>query len=343
MKLDNKYFEGIRGAAYIPVRTCNAYQQWKEYCHDVAARDMGFAKKLNLNSIRLWLSYEFWLEDRKRMEENFDDFLSIIGDLGIRVMPSLFECCGRDPSRETMEDKDQFTADAVRSPGSEITNDRSRWHEPFRFLDWFMAKYRLDRRILAVEVTNEPKNVNDHLFAIALLKRAKSYECGLPVTLGCEHVCDNVLYRDYMDIYQTHENMPLSEQSLDHLLSRCKMIEEIEGKPLWVTEWQQIREGGWGFGKDDKVSKKGMRPNHKTIAPVLRRHNTGNFIWNLMLRPAYLARPRAVGTFNGIFHEDGSVYSLSDARAVAGDDVLELVENHNLPECFDRVAAMSEE
>ncbi|MDD3904467.1 MAG: hypothetical protein PHO09_12380, partial [Sphaerochaeta sp.] len=70
---------------------------------------------------------------------------------------------------------------------------------------------------------------------------------------------------------------------------------------------------------------------------------TGNFIWNLMLRPSYLKEPRAVGTFNGIFHEDGSVYSLEDARAVANDPTLALVENHRLPAWFDRVAALSEE
>ena len=343
MKLGKEYFDDIRGAAYIPVRTCNAYQQWKEYSHEVAVRDMGFAKKLNLNSIRLWLSYELWLENPKLMEDNFDDYLSVIEGYGIRVMPSIFECCGRDPSRETMDDKDQFTCDAVRSPGTEITNDCTRWHEPFRFLDWFMAKYRFDKRILAVEVTNEPKNVNDQLFAIALLKRAKSYCHGIPVTLGCETYSDNLLYGDYIDIYQTHENMPLSEDYLDHQLRRCKIVEQINGKPFWVTEWQQIRQGGWGFDKASKVTKKGMRPNHKTIAPVLHKYNAGNFVWNLMLRPAYLARPRSVGTFNGIFHEDGSVYSLEDARAIAGDDKLELKENHTLPECFDRVAAMSEE
>ena len=42
------------------------------------------------------------------------------------------------------------------------------------------------------------------------------------------------------------------------------------------------------------------------------------------------------------FHEDGSVYSLSDARAVANNPNLKLVEKHVLPDCFDRVAAMSE-
>lgn len=342
MDLERCYFDNIRGAAYIPVRTCNAYQQWKEYDHGVAVRDLGFAQRLHLNAVRIWLSYELWIEDREKMENGFEDFLSVASEQGIRVMPSLFECCGREPSRETMEDKDQFTADAVRSPGTEITKDRKRWKEPFAFLDWFLGKYGYDERVLAVEVTNEPKNVDDHVFAIALLKRAKSAATDLPVTLGCEHVCDNILYKEFIDIFQTHENMPNSSAELDHLLRRAKMVMEIERRPLWVTEWQQIREGSWGFEDPSKVTKEGMRPHHCTIAPILHKYGVGNFVWNLMLRPAYLAQPRAVGTFNGLFHEDGSVYSLEDARAVADDPNLVLKENHTLPACFDRVAAMSE-
>lgn len=340
--LTQDYFEEIRGAAYIPVRTCNAYQQWKEYNHDIADRDMGFAQKLHINAVRLWLSYEFWLESPDKFAESFEDFVTTASKKGIRVMPAVFECCGTDPSPETMNCKDQFYCDAVRSPGNAITADKKRWHEPFKFLDWFMDIYKFDNRILAVEVTNEPKNVNDHRFAIALLQRAKS-ACGdIPVTLGCEQIADNVLYKEFIDIYQTHENMPLSKSYLEHVLYRAKLIEEVDQKPLWVTEWQQIRQGGWGMN-GESPKKADLRPHHNTIAPSLHAFKTGNFIWNLMLRPSYLKEPRAVGTFNGIFHEDGSVYSLEDARAVANDPTLVLVENHSLPACFDRVAALSEE
>lgn len=336
------YFENIRGAAYIPVRTCNAYQQWKEYDHCIADRDMGFARKLNLNAVRIWLSYEFWLEDSAAMESRFEDFVKTAFSHGIRVLPSIFECCGTEPSEKTMNDKDQFSCDAVRSPGSAIISDRTRWKEPFCFLDWFMDSYGSDKRILAVEVTNEPKNADDHVFAIALLKRAKSACTDLPTTVGCEHIADNVLYKEYIDIYQTHENMPLSEQYLEHVLYRAKLIESVDEKPLWVTEWQQIRQGGWGF-KGEKIKKEDLRPHHCTIAPFMHKYKTGNFVWNLMLRPAYLKEPRAVGTFNGVFHEDGSVYSLEDARAIAGDPKLDLLEKHELPNCFDKIAGLSED
>ena len=340
--LTKDYFDEIRGAAYIPVRTCNAYQHWKEYSSEVTERDFSFAGKLNINAIRLWVSYEYWLEDPMKFKASFENLLSIADKKGIRIMPSLFECCGKEPTPEHLVDRDQFTCDAVRSPGTEITEDRTRWSEPFSFLDWFMDEYKFDSRILAIEVTNEPKNTADQILAIALLKRAQSAAGSRPITLGAEVLADNVLYDSYIDIYQTHENMHESEGEFRHILDRSRIIQEINKKPVWVTEWQQIRPGGWGFGEGQKVDKKWLRPRHFTMAPIFQEYGLGNFVWNLMLRPAYLSVPRSVGTFNGLFHEDGSVYSLKDAQAVANNPELKLKENKTLPACFDRVAAMSE-
>lgn len=340
--LDRSYFNDIRGAVYLGATAANAFQLWRDYSSEIVRRDLGYAKLININAIRVWLSYEYWLTNRDEAEAKFDDFLSIADSLGMRVMPSLFECCGREPTDENILDQDQFTGTAVRSPGTVITKDKNLWNGPFSFVDAIIEKHRNDGRILAFEVTNEPKSNDDHLFAIALLKRAKSACSDIPITLGGQTLFDNILYRDYIDIYQTHENILLSPFQLKGVLERGRMVQEIECKPVWVTEWQQIRRSGVGFS-GEPVAKDELRPNHKSMAKYFREYGIGNFVWNLMLRPAYLTGQRSVGTFNGIFHEDGSVYSLEDARAVAGDDSLQLKEKHCMPECFDRVAALSED
>jgi len=50
-----------------------------------------------------------------------------------------------------------------------------------------------------------------------------------------------------------------------------------------------------------------------------------------MIKPAYLPPQRAQGTINGLFWTDGSVWSLSDARAISGDSLLKIPENEILP------------
>ena len=339
--LDKSYFEEIKGAVYIPTQAYNAYQMWRDYTSEVTERDLGYAKSININSLRIWMSYEYWLSNKEDFESKLEDFLSIADSKGIRVMPSMFECCGREPNEENILDRDQFTGTAVRSPGTVITEDPSRWNEPFAFIDWFLGKYRNDRRVLATEVTNEPKSDADQIFAIALLKRCKEIGGTVPVTLGGQELADNILYRDYIDVYQTHENIVLSEFALRSHLERMQMLEHIDKKPVWITEWQRMRKSGVGFNSE-YVAKEELRPAHVTMAGLYREYGIGNFVWSLMLKPAYLTGQRKVGTFSGIFHEDGSVYSLEDARAVAGDDKLVLPENHTLPKCFDRVAALSE-
>lgn len=46
----------------------------------------------------------------------------------------------------------------------------------------------------------------------------------------------------------------------------------------------------------------------------------GQLFWCLMVKPAYLQTQRLNGTFNGLFQEDGSVYSREDYLAIAGAD-----------------------
>ena len=50
-----------------------------------------------------------------------------------------------------------------------------------------------------------------------------------------------------------------------------------------------------------------------------------------MIKRAYLPPQRAQGTVNGLFWEDGSVWSLRDARAIANDQLLRIPVRKVLP------------
>lgn len=339
--LSDSYFKNIKGAVYIPTRSYNAYQMWRDYSSEIIKRDLNYGVKLGINSLRIWLSYEYWLEDINRVKDRFDDFLDIAYGFGMRVMPSLFECCGREPCLENINDTDQFTATAIKSPGTRIVKDKASWDKPLKFLSWIMDNYRDDNRLLAIEMINEPKTVEDQLFALELLKFANSKKGSIPITTGTNELGANIMFKDYVDIYQTHENFSLSESSLRFHLDIISHIQRVDRKPVWITEWQRMRKSGIGF-RSEYVAKDDLRPLHSSMAPIFREYGIGTFVWSLMLKPAYLAGQRKVGTFSGLFHEDGSVYSLEDARAVAGDDSLVLPEKHFFPEMFSKVAKLSE-
>jgi hypothetical protein len=342
-KLSDSYFSDIRGVVYIPTRAYNAYQMWRDYSGEVIKRDLGYARLMNFNALRIWLSFEYWKEHKEQFAAAFEDFLNTAAGYGLKVMPSLFECCGREPYKENIDDMDPITGTAVRSPGSIISNDPDLWYQPKEFVDWFMDTYRNDERLLAIEAINEPKPnfPGDFRFAEELVRWIAAKKGKIPITLGAGSLTHNIPFIAHgIDILQQHANFVVNVNAFKRELKFLKLLEEENGIPCWITEWQRVRKSGIGWDEGDKIDKADTLPDHSSMAPVFKELGLGNFMWSLMIKPAYLTKQRLHGTISGIFHEDGSVYSLEDARAVSGNMELKLVENRAVPEMFKAVRAL---
>ena len=87
--------EAIHGAVYIPARAFNAWQMWADFDTAEIERDLGFARSVNLNALRVWFSYERCREDPDKTWRDFTVFLDLASSKGIRVLVSFFEDCGR--------------------------------------------------------------------------------------------------------------------------------------------------------------------------------------------------------------------------------------------------------
>ena len=339
MRLDEKYFSDIKGAVYIPARAYNAYQMWNEYSEQETLRDISYAVKLGINAFRIWISFEYWKVNKEKFHKSFDNFIENTSKARIMVMPSLFEDCGRETSKETLEAKDPLLATAVKSPGSEVTSNPEKWDDCYEFVKWFMSIYKDDKRLLAIEVMNEPhinlNNKTENLcFARAMFKYAREHSGNLPLTIGCINLEHNLYFMEYgLDILQYHDNFPKSVEAFEKELFVAKETEMILGKPVWITEWQRVRTSGPGWNKSD-IPEEDKLPDLSSLADSIKKYNVGSFLWSLMLKPAYLPAQRLNGTINGIFHEDGAVYSLADAQAVADDTSLDLEEKRTMPEWY---------
>ncbi|MGP4039596.1 hypothetical protein ACTWP4_06810 [Gracilibacillus sp. D59] len=323
----------VKGAIYLPAQAYNAYQMWRDYRIDEIVRDLEFAKKLNLNALRVWLSYEYWLEEPEKMQEVFDHFLEEAEKKGIRILPSLFEKVGIEPTFEARIDKNPLTAVCVYSPSMEIINNPNRWNEPAAFVKWFMQHYRDDERLLAVEVMNEPYGVDRLQFAREMLICAKERKGKLPLTIGCIDFEHNMYFLDIgIDILQNHANFPNSIDYIEKRLAQFEEFGKILNKPVWLTEWQRIRPTSNGWGQNP-LGNGEWQPDYEAYAKVLENYpQLGTFFWSLMVKPAYLPPQRKKGTLNGVFHEDGAVWSLDDARAIANDPNFEAEERREWPE-----------
>ena len=99
---------------------------------------------------------------------------------------------------------------------------------------------------------------------------------------------------------------------------------------MWITEWQRIREKGPGWDVAT-IDPEYTLPKLASLADAVYESGLGNFFWSLMVKPAYLTAQRPNGTYNGLFHEDGSVYSLADYQKISHSDRVKPVTPTNAP------------
>lgn len=307
----------VRGAVYFPSRAWNTYQMWRDYDPDVIARDFGYANRLNLNAVRIQLSYEFWKERPDAHGDALDHLLETAAERGLDVLAGTFDFVGRRPTERNLNDTDPRTATAVHSPSQAIRTNPARWDEPRRFLRWVLDRYRDDNRLMGIEVMNEPGWSSWGVkFARAMFRTAAIHRGRVPLTIGSTSMANNTTYNDWgIDIMQLHYNFPQSRDKYRNLLRQVEALSAEVPEPIWLTEWQRIRPKA---GEEPAGDTERWEPHYASLAPVIQESGVGNFFWSLMVKPAYLLVQRQQGVLTGVFHEDGSVWSADDARAIEG-------------------------
>jgi hypothetical protein len=322
-----------RGAVYVPARAYNAFQMWRDYDPAITRRDARYARSLRLNAFRLWLSYEFWLQDREALRQGFNNLLQVCSAAGIKVMPVLFEGVGVEPTPQNETDANPFKATALLSPSSEMVADSRQWNGPRDYVDWYMDHFRNDQRLLAIEIQNEPHTVPRQIFARAMVAQAAKRKNSVPLTLGGTNLRESLFFSDLgLDVLESHRNFPPSAAFVRNFIQE-EIVDpsKVLGRPVWLTEWQRIRPSGTGWGRKQLHGNE-WAPDYASMAPIVRSSGIGNFFWSLMLKPAYLLAQREKGTLNGVFHEDGAVWSLADARAICGESRFATEERKAWPE-----------
>lgn len=331
----------VRGATYLPTRAFNYYQMWANYDPEVVERDLDYARRVNLNAIRTWASYEFWAREPEAHERALDHFLRAAADRDISVLFSLFEGNGVWPTEENLTDTNLFTAVGVRSPGRDVLLNRNLRDGPRRFVEWFADRYGDDDRLLAIEVMNEPGwGDRTKAFARSMFETLTRNRGRVPLCVGSTSMANNTEYLDWgVDALQFHYNFPDSRATYRRMLRRMRVLADRWDGPTWLGEWQRVRQPPLDScpPHDDHTY-----PGYASLAPLIHEAGFGNFFWSLMVKPAYLPPMRDNGVLNGLFHEDGAVWSLDDARAVKAMSGDSSFEGEERPEWPDWATAVKE-
>ena len=84
-------FSWMRGANYVPSYAATSVEMWLRYDHDTIDRELGYASKLRLNCVRVFLQSLVYHHEPDAMLERFEDFLATADAHGLKVMPRLMQ------------------------------------------------------------------------------------------------------------------------------------------------------------------------------------------------------------------------------------------------------------
>lgn len=313
-KIDEGERPGLHGAIYWPAQAYNHYQVWSQYDRQEIERDFSYAADLNLNSLRVIVGWEYWRDHPKQFRRKLEHFFTAAEAHDLQILPVCFESIGAEPVEKNLSDNDVLTAFAVQSPSTKILLNEDRWDGPRQFVQWFTNNYGQHDAVTALEIMNEPVGKKGCVeFCRAMLRAARDADPSVPLTMGSRKIRFNEKWSDpELDVYQFHHNLPKNTAAMKKELQKAEKFSKKRGKPIWLTEWQRTR-------KPEPPNK--MLPNYSSLARTISESNIdGSHFWQLMLKPAYIRKPRKMGRLNGLFHADGAVYSADDARAIAGED-----------------------
>ncbi|HEY3333248.1 MAG TPA: cellulase family glycosylhydrolase [Capsulimonadaceae bacterium] len=142
-------FSSVRGFNYQPSYGTSGLELWRKFDAITIREELGRGKRFfpGMNAIRLWLSHDAWLRDRSKFEADFDTALSIAGELGLAVMPVLFN---------------RWHSTELDYGGIYIDHflPRACWvqavDQTATFVETIVGAHATDRRIFCWDICNEP-------------------------------------------------------------------------------------------------------------------------------------------------------------------------------------------
>ncbi len=318
------------GCNYVPAYAINQLEMWQADTFDLAAidRELGWARKLGFNSVRVFLHDLLWKQEG--FLERAEKFLATADKHQIGVMFVLLDAVW-DPfpkaGKQRAHKPHVHNSGWVQSPGLEILKDPKRHDELEDYVKGVVRHFRNDRRVHAWDVFNEPDNRNSGSYeqhepkdkaklSLMLLEKvfawARSVDPSQPLTAGVWHgewsekklIPFNRYLLEQSDVISFHAYSPLADVK--------KRVDELKrfGRPILCTEYM-------------------ARPAGSTFDPILgyfKENQIGAYNWGFVSgksqtiypwdswRKKYTAEPEV--WFHDIFRADGTPYRAEEVRYI---------------------------
>lgn len=316
------------GSNFVPSDASNEFEMWQAETFNPASidRELGWAKSIGMNSMRVFLHDLLWDQDRKGFTSRIDRYLDISSKHGISTMLVLFDSVW-DPHPKLGPQPEPrpgiHNSRWAQSPGEAALADPSQEGRLRDYVEGVVGAFANDERVIVWDVWNEPSNMNTGKYperadkvdlvgrllpkAFAWTRNANPIQ---PVTAGVWIGAS--LYDDPLAAMQIENSDIITfhdYQSPEKF--EAKLAGLPHDRPLLLTEFMARKSGS----------------TFQTILPIVKREKIAAYGWGLVAGRSntvypwdswvdpYLNGPPDPW-FHDVFHADGRPYREDEVAAI---------------------------
>jgi hypothetical protein len=251
-------------------------------------RELGYAKRIDLNSTRIWLSYKAYEKDPQGYIARLRNYIRISHQMGFTTVPILFNGNNLDPN--TLKPAFHREGDAYVKAVVDAVKD-----EP-GLLMWDIMNEPLwnDYYNQATGAVKEQHAAQIIAFERYYLQYVRKVDGVNAETIGTVHPGNMAATADLVDVLTFHNYTP-TRASVEDDYKTAEAIGKKYGKPILNTETACI-----------------ARANpYDEVIEIAEQHKTGWYVFNLIIGGYW-------GELHGIFYPDGTVRDPSIVAAIMG-------------------------
>ena len=273
-----KDLSGVRGFNYQSAPTTGHAEHWLQYSATETERDFDFARRLQLNQVRVFVPATAWAQNKEAFRKNLLHLVRAAYQRGMGVMPTLQYMPGVSMNKDRWPESKEFVADLIATIGKEPG------------LAFWDVSNEPDCCALPPSAANRTRM--EH--AVYMAKMFRELDPVTPVTIGAAYSPNMIEMGEAQDVLSFH-NYLATRAAIRADIAKAKAYAAKVNKPLINTEIGCI-----------------ARANPYDV--VLEEHmkaNVGWYIWELMITHQW-------GTVHGVFHPDGTIRDPAIVAALLG-------------------------
>ncbi len=147
-----KDYSYLRGFNYTQGNVWTDTDFWEEYNHNITDREMGYAERLRLNSVRVFLTYSSYKKNPVRFLDNVKDFVQTAWKHGISSTPIIYHGFRFLPG----DYEPVIHRENQPSPLPETILDRNCWVLGEKYFDDLLGAIGNEPGLLFWDISNEP-------------------------------------------------------------------------------------------------------------------------------------------------------------------------------------------